>query len=285
MSLRFLHTTDIHLLRLRGTMPWQYFGKRITGRINLALRRGRKHDGARFDDMMRCARELSIERLVVTGDLTNLSLDSEFELCVEKLAALDVPSTVIPGNHDVYTADAERRQRFEHFLADFMDGERLDDAAYPFVQRFANVALIGVSTAVATRPFSATGLIGGAQLERLGRMLDQTASQGLQRIVLMHHPPLVGLSKPSHRLEDIDAFAAVIAKHGAELILHGHEHVRTDTALPGPDNPVPVHGMTSGTSLSDKPNRRAGFSIYEASEAGISRDVYEWNGNDYVLTS
>lgn len=285
MSLRFLHTTDIHLLRLRGTMPWQYFGKRITGRINLALRRGRKHDGARFDDMMRRAAELSIDRLVVTGDLTNLSLDSEFELCVEKLAALDVPCTVIPGNHDVYTPDAERRQRFEHFLSGFMDGERLDDAAYPFIQRFDKVALIGVSTAVATRPFSATGVIGDSQLERLGRMLEQTRGEGMQRIVLMHHPPLRELSKPNHRLDDIDAFAAVIAEHGAELILHGHEHVRTDAELPGPDGPVLVHGMTSGTSLSDKPNRRAGFSIYEASTAGISRDVYEWNGNDYLRTS
>src|SRR5690606_17485343 len=42
--MRFLHTSDIHLLDLRGATPWSFLNKRITGGINLALRRGRQHD-------------------------------------------------------------------------------------------------------------------------------------------------------------------------------------------------------------------------------------------------
>lgn len=284
MPLRFLHTSDVHLLRLEGVRPWHYAGKRITGRLNLALARGRKHDQSRFDTMMRRAEQLGVDRVVITGDLTNLSLDSEFELCREKLAALAVPCTVIPGNHDAYTRGSARQQRFESYLGDFMDGEREGEHAYPFLQRFGcDVAIIGVSTAVPTAPFYATGVVGPGQLARLGQMLAHAAGEGRARIVLIHHPPTEGVSKPRHRLLDTHAFAAVIREHGAELVLHGHEHKRLETELEGPDGPVLVHGIASGTAKSSQPRRASCFSVYTASAQAISRDLYVWNGNDYTL--
>jgi len=286
--LRFLHTSDIHLLRLEGVGPWRYLNKRLTGRLNLALHRGKKHDQSLFDRMAEQVPELGIDRFVVTGDLTNLALESEFELCVEKLSALPVPCTVIPGNHDTYTRGSERVGRFEQFMGRFMDGDRTAQAEgrehdYPFVYREAGVALIGVSSAVATPPFDATGRSGAAQLGRLRTVLRETAQAGLTRVVLIHHPPVDGVSKPKHALTDRAAFAEVIAEVGAELILHGHEHVNLDTELPGPDGPVPVHGISSGTSIQQKPKREAAFSIYEVSDSGFTRDLYVWNGKIYAL--
>ncbi len=280
--LRFLHTSDIHLLRLQGVMPWRYLNKRLTGRLNLALHRGKKHDASLFDRMADQVPELAVDRVVVTGDLTNLSLESEFELCVEKLSALPVPCTVIPGNHDTYTRGSERDRRFEHFMARFMDGER-DEHAYPFVQRLGEVALIGVSSAVATPAFDATGRCGAAQLGRLRRVLGELAEAGLARVVLIHHPPVDGVSKAKHALLDRAAFAEVIAHAGAELILHGHEHVCLETELPGPQGPVPVHGIASGTSILQKPRREAAFSVYEVTRSGFTRDLYVWNGKNYAL--
>src|SRR5688572_29162172 len=167
MALRFLHASDIHLLDLRGVALWRYFNKRLTGALNLLLRRRNAHDARLFDAMMAKCEPLGVERVVLTGDLTNLSLEPEFALVRRKLEALPVPATVIPGNHDAYTTSSARLRRFEQYLDPLMDGERIDDAPYPFVQRFDGVALIGVSTAIATLPLFATGRVGADQLARL----------------------------------------------------------------------------------------------------------------------
>ena len=100
MSLRFLHTSDIHLLDLSGVSVWRYLNKRFTGRVNLALKRGRSHDGGLFDAMVTMGPSLGVDRLVVTGDLTNLALEPEFDLVQRTLRAAPLPTTVIPGNHD-----------------------------------------------------------------------------------------------------------------------------------------------------------------------------------------
>jgi 3',5'-cyclic AMP phosphodiesterase CpdA len=282
MGLRFLHTSDIHLLDLRGVAPWRYLNKRLTGGLNLALRRGRKHDGRLFDEMMSLVGKLDVERVVVTGDLTNLSLEPEFELVRRKLAELPVPATVIPGNHDTYTRGSVRSQRFEHYMSEFMAGGR--DAQYPFVQELDDVAIVGVSTAIASLPLYAVGRVGDAQLARLRSELSRHRGKRA-RVVLIHHPPVAGVSKPRHDLLDLSAFGEVLEQEGAELVLHGHEHRRIDTHLAGPDGPIPVHGIGSGTALSQSPGKRASFSVYDASFAKIQREVYEWNGSEFAAVS
>jgi len=280
MALRFVHVSDIHLLDLRGVRPWAYLNKRITGRVNL-LRRRHQHDERIFDAAVAKAHELAVDRLVVTGDLTNLSLPSEFEHAKEKLAAVGVPVTVIPGNHDTYVAATFRARLFERHFGPFMDGEREADD-YPFLQRFDDVVLVGCSTAVPTPPMLATGIVGRPQLERLERMLRKAGDEGLCRVVLIHHPVVEGTAKPNHRLLDLGAFGEVIARTGAELILHGHEHYRIEASLPGPDRDVPVYGIGSSTATSQTPGREAALALYEVSRTGIHRELYVWNARHFV---
>ena len=282
MSLRFLHTSDIHLLDLSGVSPWRYLNKRFTGRVNLALKRGRSHDAVMFQRMLELVPTLGIDRVVVTGDLTNLALEPEFDLVQRTLRAAPVPTTVIPGNHDTYTRGSVRAGRFESFLSEFMEGERIGRAAYPFLQRHGSLAIIGVSTAIASLPLYAVGQVGADQLARLAKLLQITAAEGLRRVVLIHHPVVDGVSGARHDLVDRSAFARVIAEHGAELVLHGHEHVTIDTALRGPGGQdVPIHGISSGTSVSAKPGREACFSVYDTTAATIRRELYTWNGSEF----
>jgi 3',5'-cyclic AMP phosphodiesterase CpdA len=286
MPLRFLHCSDIHLLNLRGVGAHRFLNKRLTGGVNLMLKRGKHHDGALFDRVAEHARELEVDRVVITGDLSNLALEQEFEHIAEKLGAIGRPVTVIPGNHDTYTRGAERARRFETMLGHFMDGERADDKAgfYPFVQRYGEIALVGVSTAQASLPLYAVGTVGEAQLARLDEILAQLEREGLTRIVLIHHPVMPGVSLRRHNLLDLDAFGQVIARRGAELILHGHEHRAIDGTIAGPDKPVPVHGISSATNLSRHPGREASFSVYDVERADIMRTVYRWDGQDFVAS-
>lgn len=284
MPLRFLHCSDIHLLSLAGVGPRRFLNKRLTGGINLMLSRSRHHDERLFDRMVEHARALAVDRVVVTGDLSNLALDEEFEHIVRKLDAIELPVTVIPGNHDAYTRGAVRKRRFERHFMRFMAGERMADDPdhhYPFVQRFEGVALIGVSTAHASLPLWAVGTVGEPQLSRLDQILQALGREGVARIVLIHHPVMPGVAKARHHLTDLDAFGEVIARRGAELILHGHEHELIEGTIPGLERPVPVHGISSGTNLSERPTRRAAFAIYDAAREAIGRALYCWDGEDF----
>ena len=65
------------------------------------------------------------------------------------------------------------------------------------------------------------------------------------------------------------------------LILHGHEHRRIEGALPGPGKPVPVHGVGSGTYLSQETDRHGAFSLYTVGKGSIERVYHWWNGAEF----
>jgi 3',5'-cyclic AMP phosphodiesterase CpdA len=288
MGFRFLHCSDIHLLDLKGVGPHRFLNKRMTGGVNLLLRRRKGHDGVLFDRIVEHAHSEGVDRLVVTGDVTNLALESEFDLVRRKLDSAGLPVTVIPGNHDTYTRGSVRVKRFESFFMHHMDGERIDDEPYPFAWRDPEglVALVGVSTAIPTPPMSAVGAVGPAQLGRLSALLERVRPEVQTTIVLIHHPVKDGVAKDKHELLDIDQFGAVIAKHGADLILHGHEHEMMEYAIPGPAGDVPVHGIASGTARSERPGRAAAFAIYAVDHPDraprIQRRVFRLRGEQFV---
>jgi hypothetical protein len=120
---------------------------------------------------------------------------------------------------------------------------------FPIVRRRGPLALIGLSSAVPTRPGHASGEVGRLQLDRLAQSLEQARDRDLFRVVLLHHPPGI-VEAPLHkRLTDAEGFRAVIARSGAELILHGHEHRFRFSEIRGPKGPVPVFGVPSASML------------------------------------
>ena len=107
------------------------------------------------------------------------------------------------------------------------------------------------------------------------------AAEGRTRVVLIHHPPAEGASKPKHDLLDRAAFAAVVARCGAELMLHGHEHKDMHTTLEGPDGEVPIFGVPSGTSIDERPGREGGFALFELGARTFHRTRYAWRGDGF----
>ncbi len=119
--IRIAHISDLHVLS-RTAAQWRriIFNKRMTGYANLVLHRGRVH---RRDYLLAVlsAAAAQADQLVVTGDITNLSLEHEYE---EAVALLDEASrrtevTVVPGNHDIYLTSTYRARRFPHHFGRF----------------------------------------------------------------------------------------------------------------------------------------------------------------------
>jgi 3',5'-cyclic AMP phosphodiesterase CpdA len=259
------HLSDPHLAPLPVASFLELAGKRLTGWLNWQRKRHLVHDRAVLERIVADMQAQKPDHIAVTGDIANIGLPAEY---VNGRAWLDSigPSanvSFIPGNHDIYVsgcAEMAEREWGAHMRGD--DGE-----SFPYVRRRGAVALIGVSSGVATAPFMATGEVGPAQLEILSSLLKRLKVEKLFRVVMIHHPP-VSLSAHHKRLIDADAFKAVIAAQGAELVLHGHDHLNMINWLEGPeDSQVPAVGVPSASAKPPKnlpgmDHDAAGYNLY-----------------------
>jgi 3',5'-cyclic AMP phosphodiesterase CpdA len=122
--------------------------------------------------------------------------------------------------------------------------------------------LIGVSSALPTPLFMATGRVGAEQLAQLETVLAVTGREGLFRAVLIHHPPFSRLSIYQKRLIDAAELRAVLRRQGAELLIHGHHHVRSVQWLEGP-RPIPVVGAPSASASPKGSDEPAAYHLFE----------------------
>ena len=255
------HLSDPHLAPMPRPRLGELIGKRITGYLNWKLRRAPHHLPGTVDAIVRDLTAARPDHVVVTGDLINLALPGEFEMARSFLARLGPPDcvTAIPGNHDFYVRGVE--ETFLTAWREYMSGDTPASLPFPFLRRRGPIALVGVSTAVATLPFFATGRLRGEQLERLESMLRELRRDKCFRVVLIHHPP-AGERPWLRRFEDTNAFRAVIARHGAELILAGHDHVAARNEIPGPEDSVPVIQVPSASAPFGDKHCAAAYNLY-----------------------
>ncbi len=226
-SFCFAQITDPHLTTLADARGKQLFNKRILGYLSWLRRRRAEHQLSVLDNLMRDLAATDSQHLVITGDLTHLGLPLEFQQAQHWLQAAGPPTqiTVIPGNHEAYVATP-----WEQTLALWADYMRGDDAppagpdAFPSLRVRGPVALLGLSSAVPSPPFMATGRVQPAQLTRLEALLGETAARGLFRVLLVHQTPAPGVDKYRKRLTNAAALREVLARKGVELVLHGHTH-------------------------------------------------------------
>ena len=93
-------------------------------------------------------------------------------------------------------------------------------------------------------------------------MLGRLAETPYCRVVLVHHSPAARPVSARRRLTDAAAFRDVLAKTGAELVLHGHSHRTITTTIPGPHGPIPVVGVRAASARGRRPARGAGYHLY-----------------------
>lgn len=226
------HISDLHVTAPLG--PWYgLLSKRIIGAITL-LRRAHPHAimQAAIDDLRRSPPD----HLAVTGDLTNLALDSEYARARDYLVDLALPPerlTVIPGNHDSYVHGPHRARRFEHHMAPLL-GLTTEELAWPRAQRRDDVLFVSLSSAVPTPWFTAYGRVARAQLEQARALLKEDAAF---KVVLVHHPPRQKNGRPDwlwRRNVDHAAVLATCREGGADLVLCGHTHKAFRCDAPGP---------------------------------------------------
>lgn len=251
---RVAHISDLHILDLEGVRWQQFLNKRMTGAMNLAGMRRNAHPLVVCEQLAQRLAEDDIDHVIITGDVTNLALDSEFRRARQIVETIGPPSyvTMIPGNHDMYTRGALRHHRFERWFGDYMvdDVDEHHSAItkgrlhYPFVRAPSpHVRIYGLSSAIPTPPFLAFGHVGRDQLERLRQLVAEEPAEVKVRIALVHHNlhHRLGAAEYLASLYDRRAFADVMHEIGATMVLHGHTHQPHQGHLAGkPNAPVPL---------------------------------------------
>ncbi len=276
------HLSDPHLSSLDSVPMRDLLNKRALGYLSWRRHRRAEHRSEVLAAMVRDLDMTRPDHLVVTGDLTHLGLPREFQEAQQWLQSLGPPAqvTVIPGNHDAYVAtawDSTFALWAPYMISDAVGlhaGKELADARalFPSVRIRGPTALIGLSSARPCAPFLAIGRVGQDQLRKLQAVLAETGRQRLFRILLIHHPPVPGTVTGRKRLIDSAALRSILARHGVELVLHGHAHRTTLAALETPLGPVPVIGVPSTSAMGRKPGRRARYHLYR-----VVRNAEGWD--------
>ena len=268
---RLAHLSDLHLPPPKGAFGWRdLLSKRLLSRI--AWRR--KHREHRPEVLAAVIADLKAhapDHIAITGDLTNYASLAEYEAARVWLEALGPAHeiTVRPGNHDalVGAKGGDSFAAWTPWLGD--DGA----ATFPQVRVRDGVALFNLCSAVPTAPHLATGRLGQAQLDRLDALLGDPAYRDAFRVLLIHHPPVPGAVARRKSLEDLDALRALLARHGADLVLHGHAHEAMVSTAPGPDGAmISVLGVPSASALGERGHPAArwhGVEIDRQAHGGI----------------
>jgi 3',5'-cyclic AMP phosphodiesterase CpdA len=276
------HLSDPHISNMKAIRTRDLLCKRLYGYLRWKLHRGTEHHGSVLSALMDDLRHHRPDHVAVTGDLTHLSLPSEFQNVRKWLQSIGPPHqvTVIPGNHDAYVR-TEWIQTHAHWT-DYMLSDKTSAPSgssagvyriFPSRRIRGPMALIGVCTAHPSAPYLAVGTIGRDQLQRLEKIMDQATRQNLFRVILIHHPPAAGTVSWRKRLTDAEKFRALLKQYGADLILHGHAHVAVRNHLPVPGGNVQVVGAPSASAIGRNHARRARYYIYRITPAGGSWNV------------
>jgi 3',5'-cyclic AMP phosphodiesterase CpdA len=274
LTVRIVHLSDVHVRIDYARLPLSRFGwRRAVAQLEwVGLRRSARYANALgvLKQIVREILELRPDHVILSGDLTALAVEEEFTAAREALSPILRPGmlTVIPGNHDRYTAHSVEERRFErHFaplLASDLPGYSLP-SGYPFVRLVGDeLAVVGLdSTRLAPLPGLSFGRVGSPQLAALARVIDDPAVRDRFLCVAVHHAPL----RPSgrrdrltHGLHDADALMGLLA--GRRCAVHfGHVHHRYWHRA----TPRRPHLFNAGSSTS---SRDEGYWVLEISPDG-----------------
>jgi 3',5'-cyclic AMP phosphodiesterase CpdA len=257
---RIAHLSDLHLLSLEGAVPYRLFNKRITGYLNLCFHRRSIHKPFAVKAAARAIRQLGVDQVVVTGDVSNLALEKEFELVQSFLGA-------------------HRSQRFARAFAPHLVSDLPDltpeGEVFPYVHLRGPVAIIGLSTALPRLPLVASGALGRAQLAALARILAHPEVRDRTPVILQHHPihNPAGAKRVLEGLGDAAEEARLLGQVRRGLLLHGHLHRRIQRKLATERGHIDAVGATSASLLHESDERMAGFNVYEVESDGAVRGI------------
>ena len=206
--------------------------------MNLLLRRSRQHPLKRTRSLVEQAAEMDWDHLVISGDLTQLGLEREFELArreLEPLLRKPERVSIVPGNHDRYVFEESGRDGFKRLFEDYYGSEEVLERDLK-----NGWGLIGWDSCHPNPWWSASGTVRRSTLNATEELL-QTRMQE-RPCVLVNHYPLTfqegWIPDAQHELYNLDPVRRWVERHPQiRLYLHGHIHQNWIHRVKRPEGP------------------------------------------------
>jgi len=259
--MKLIHITDLHLMPPGETL----WGLDPLARFDAAL----ADIAAHHADAALCA---------ITGDLTEKGDIAAYALLRERLAGFPIPTRLILGNHD------DRANYLKVF------GGADETGHVQHVLKHEGRHLLFLDTLKG--PPSSAGLYDAPRRAWLEARLAEAG--GAPAYLFMHHPPF-DISHPLMdliKLDDAEAFAALIKGHDIRHIFFGHAHRTISgswngigfSALPSLNHQLPLVGGSVETVYSDEPPMYAAVTLADAmtlvhSDAFMHRNPAQMNAD------
>ena len=266
---RLGHISDIHLAD-RSRYPRHGFSAKDCERHSPRLAKG----------LVDALREVGVDHLIVTGDLTLSGETREFERVVEMLRPFAEADklTVVPGNHDVWSEDAVETARFLRLVGPDGKGMRKAAPSYPWVTPLGDEAVIVAldSARYGEEPYQTAGKLGAEQIRGARELVREHARTGRAVLLAFHHHVVLPPERvPSDAivsrmpLADADQVVRLVAELPVAAVLHGHRHTAFRVDLPGKAGPTPILCAGSVSRVADEPVRRARAYVYDIDRSGV----------------
>jgi 3',5'-cyclic AMP phosphodiesterase CpdA len=224
--MRLIHLTDPHLSNLDSESLATLRGKRWSGYLSWRKNRQKRYLPAVLDQLETAVRQEGADQILLTGDLIQIGLDSEIRQARDWLAGFSEPGKLmmVPGNHDIYASGSENtvHKAWSDYL--FPENRSGSGGRFPVLRKIGKLSLIGLSTACVTPLFMASGTLGQDQLDSLSELLEQAADEEQLVCLLIHHPPLPGMTHWRKGLSDAGLLKNVLQTYPPLLMFHGHLH-------------------------------------------------------------
>jgi len=255
------HVSDFHLTPV--PFPLGEGLKPALGWINWRRKPG-AHDIATGERTIAAVRACAPDHVALTGDLIELGLPAEYAAAGALLGRLGEPDGVswAPGNHDVYTPQAEAR--LQAILGDWLApsaGNGDVRHRFPRLDLVGNAAVVTLCSGTPTWLFSAEGELGADQLARLDGLLAGVDRTAHLPVIAVHHPPHAPGLSALKRMRDGEALMRCLARHGCPLVLHGHLHAACETHWTTDGRTITVAGAPSASSAGRHGDDPAGFNL------------------------
>jgi 3',5'-cyclic AMP phosphodiesterase CpdA len=230
---RVAHLSDLHLLERRPT--WRGAAHALRTRF---LSFGRRLDAEervrKVQRALAAAAGAGADHVVISGDLTEIGSDDQFEHLAEVLHdGPFAPSrvTLVPGNHDVYADPRGWDRAIAGPLRAFASSSA---RAVGDVVEAAGVTFLPLDVTVHQPVTSAAGELGDDDADRLSRRISDPRFAGRPMVLVQHHSPIPHRSATWQRLDGLRGWPRLmqlLERHPELQVLHGHLHYVVDALL------------------------------------------------------
>ena len=225
MKKTIIHISDLHFHKYpKNFSEWK--PKRFLGAANTFFRRARQFPIERSKKLVEQIKKMKWDHLVISGDLTQLSLESEFILAREILDPLlndEKKVTIVPGNHDRYVVQNITKDLFIKYFGNFFGKKNVH-----LQEINSDWIIIGWDSAHPNGWLSSAGAVRRSTIVETEKIIHGFSEE--KNFIIVNHFPLTFPENwkldHSHELLNLLPVRKWILRFPQiRLYLHGHIHL------------------------------------------------------------